>query len=139
VIVGVAAVGFAAAIASGLWSSASSAGTYSAVVTLLAVVAILLGLALGETLPLFGGIVGLALVTIIGAQSGSIPYLALPFVGGGLVAVAELGNWSLELRSPVVRSRALLARRALNTFYLVLIGTALSGLLVTSLLTLRLL
>ena len=56
---------------------------------------------------------------------------AAPFFGGGLLVLAELGYWSLELRTPGLQDRRLLLRR-LTALVGLAVGSVLLGTFVVS-------
>jgi len=99
----------------------------STVVLLALVFVLILGLLSGSSVLLALAITGFGLVAAIELVSSPESILEAPFIGGGLLATAELGFWSLELQANCAQSRAVVARRVVAITCLVVLGAALSG------------
>jgi len=81
-------------------------------VTVVALVVLAAGLVLSlpVAIPAAVALLGAEYVAILGFESDTIDTRA-PLVAGALLAVAELGYWSLELRVPVVDEAGTYVRR----------------------------
>ena len=69
---------------------------------------------------------GLGLLALFDVLAGAVPRGLTPLIGGALLAAAELGYWSFELRS--VRQTAIgVTRRGAVILGLILLGASISG------------
>lgn len=98
------------------------------VIAWLGVVGVLGGLIQGRSYILPGAVVALGIAALVDVVDGSLPIRVAPIMGGGLLACAELGYWSDELRANLRHSTIGVIRRTVVIAGLVLLGTALSAL-----------
>ena len=121
---------FATAPAIGIAGVLTYADYSFPVATLLAwfaVVALVGGLAYGRGIVFPIALAGLGLLALVEFLHGTLLSPAAPLIGGGLLASAELGYWSFELRWKVAQSKSTSLRRSGAILGLVLIGAAFSG------------
>lgn len=76
-------------------------------------------------------IAGLGLAAFLELLDSALPTRITPLLGGGLLACAELGYWSFELRANIRHSAKGILRRAAVILVLVVVGATISGLGVT--------
>lgn len=74
------------------------------------------------------GLAAIGMATLIEVLEGALPARVTPLLGGGLLACAELGYWSFELRANVSQSTIGIARRGAVIAVLVVLGAGISGL-----------
>jgi hypothetical protein len=75
------------------------------------------------------GLGALGLVAALAILQGSIPAIAVPLYGGALLAAAEFGYWSFEMRMTAPQSSATMRRRTGVILSLVVLGAGASALL----------
>lgn len=92
-----------------------------------AVLALVAGLVSGPGVVFPVALAGLALLALLEIVDNTLPTRAAPLIGAGLLASAEFGYWSFELRWNVARSKTIILRRVGVILGLVLVGAALSG------------
>lgn len=93
-----------------------------------AVVGIVVGLADSKNQVFPSALAALGFAGLIEVLEGALPIRITPFLGGSLLACAELGYWSYELGAPVRHSAIGIVRRGAVIVTLVALGAAISGL-----------
>jgi hypothetical protein len=73
------------------------------------------------------GVAAVGVAMLIEVLEGALPVQVTPLLAGGLLACAELGYWSLELRANVTQSTIDIARRGAVIAVLVVLGAGISG------------
>ena len=92
-----------------------------------AVVVLVGGLVNGRGAVFPAALAGLVVLALAEFLNGTLSIRATPLICAGLLASAEFGYWSFELRWNLARSKSSILRRVGVIFGLVLVGTAFSG------------
>ena len=77
-------------------------------------------------------LLALGVVAVAEIVAGRLPHVAVPLVGGCIIAAAELGYWSFELHLAPWRAMRVVARRLVAIVGIVVVGAGLSGVLASA-------